>query len=363
MKLGFIITNVSFSGAQNVFNAVTAELGKRGHEVFILATNETADFTNENKRYYGLRTDVGGRFGRQIRRMTAIANIAKKQQIECLIAFGFNSNIKGILASKLSRVPVIICERMDPSALKNIVHKIERRALYHKADGVIVQTPTIKEFFSRKIQEKSFVIPNPVRTINPKCVAGEKRDAVIATVTRLDEAQKNLLHLIRCFTKFHKAHTEYHLVIIGDGPDKKLYEDEIARLGMDGNIVLTGKLENPLEKLKEYAMFTLVSYHEGMPNALIEAMSIGMPCVVEKFGGGAAEMLISDGKNGILIDNHDSEKLISAYEKLATDIDFREQLGKNAFEINEQLSLERIGSLWENAICSVVCKNSRRCEE
>ena len=178
MKIGFVITNVSFSGAQNVFNCVTSELAKRGHEVYILATNEPKKFTDVEKRYYGLRIDKGFRYTRQIKRIVGIKNIVSKFQLECLVAFGFNSNIKGILASKLANVPVIICERMDPKALTNKVLKLERFLLYPNADGYIFQTKEICNFFSKKIQLKSYIIPNPVRIRKPICVANENRDKI-----------------------------------------------------------------------------------------------------------------------------------------------------------------------------------------
>lgn len=114
MNIGFVITNISFSGAQNVFNAVTAELENRGHSITILATNETKDISAKKSNIYGLLSSEGGRYGKQLKKVISIRKIAKEKELDALVSFGFNSNIKTILAGIKSGVPVIVCDRMDP---------------------------------------------------------------------------------------------------------------------------------------------------------------------------------------------------------------------------------------------------------
>ena len=360
MRIGFIITNISFSGAQNVFNSVTSELSKRGHEIYILATNESNDFTDISERRYGLKSNKGSRYMRQIRRIVGIKEVALKHELDCMVAFGFNSNIKGIIASKLCHIPVVICERMAPDALTNKLLKLERALVYPKADGYIFQTKEIRNFFSKKIQKKSFIIPNPVREETKDCVATRDRKKIIATVTRLDEKQKNLLHLIRSFKEFHVVNPDYRLLIIGDGPDNELIQKEIRNCNLNEVVELAGRVERPLDYIADTDIFTLVSYHEGMPNALIEAMSIGLPCVVEHFSGGAAEELIVDGVNGILLHSHSQKQLVEALSMLVKNVKLKEKIAINAYNINETLALDKIVSMWEKAIYCVVSSNIKK---
>ena len=360
MRIGFIITNISFSGAQNVFNSVTSELSKRGHEIYILATNESNDFTDISERRYGLKSNKGSRYMRQIRRIVGIKEVALKHELDCMVAFGFNSNIKGIIASKLCHIPVVICERMAPDALTNKLLKLERALVYPKADGYIFQTKEIRNFFGKKIQKKSFIIPNPVREETKDCVATRDRKKIIATVTRLDEKQKNLLHLIRSFKEFHVVNPDYRLLIIGDGPDNELIQKEIRNCNLNEVVELAGRVERPLDYIADTDIFTLVSYHEGMPNALIEAMSIGLPCVVEHFSGGAAEELIVDGVNGILLHSHSQKQLVEALSMLVKNVKLKEKIAINAYNINETLALDKIVSMWEKAIYCVVSSNIKK---
>ena len=91
-----------------------------------------------------------------------------------------------------------------------------------------------------------------------------------------------------------------------------------------------------------------------MPNALIEAMSIGLPCVVEHFSGGAAEELISDGVNGILLPEHNEEALVNAWCNVCENIDFKKKIGNRAFDINQALALDTLIKKWEIAISETI---------
>lgn len=365
MRIGFVITNVSFSGAQNVFNAITTELERFGHEIFVFATNETADINQKNENTYGLLSSEGGRYTKQIKKVQQLCFLAKEKQIDAYVSFGFNSNIKTILAGILTKIPTVISDRMDPRnspGKKAYFLRLERWILYRFASGFVVQTNEIKNFFSASLQKKTYIIPNPVRSKQSINVVCQERKKVIATVTRLDERQKNLVHLIESYAFFQKVHPEYSLAIVGDGPDIKMLQDKALEYGVSDKVEFTGNIEDPIQFIADTDIFTLVSWHEGMPNALIEAMSIGLPCVVEHFSGGAAEELIENDKNGILLPKHNKEELVNALCRVCENKGLKRRLGNNAYKINEQLSLEKISRMWENVI-KQSCFQKRRNKE
>ena len=111
-----------------------------------------------------------------------------------------------------------------------------------------------------------------------------------------------------------------------------------------------GYEKNPIQAISTADIFCLTSNYEGMPNALIEALSLGLPCVSTKCGGGAAEELISDGINGLLINIDAESELVCALEKIAASKDFKETLGNNARNIINELSISKISSKWIEAI-------------
>ena len=93
----------------------------------------------------------------------------------------------------------------------------------------------------------------------------------------------------------------------------------------------------------------------GMPNALIEAMAQGKPCISTKCSGGGAEYLIHDGENGILIDCNDVEACARSIDLLMSDESKRNSLGEKAFEVNRMLNVEVITNRWIDYI-SEICR-------
>ena len=136
----------------------------------------------------------------------------------------------------------------------------------------------------------------------------------------------------------------------GDGPDKAKYEKLIKELGMEEKVILFGRVENVSERLKDVEIFVLTSKFEGMPNALIEAMATGLPCISTDCGGGGAAALIENGVNGILIKQNDENAYVEALHKLADDENLRIEMGKEAYKINEKLDIEKIATMWEEAV-------------
>ena len=104
------------------------------------------------------------------------------------------------------------------------------------------------------------------------------------------------------------------------------------------------------ERLEKASMFVLSSDYEGMPNALMEAMASGLPCVSTDCGGGGARFLVQNGDNGILIPQKDEVALASAMEKILSDESLSAKLGENARKLQETLAPEKIYGEWERFI-------------
>ena len=101
--------------------------------------------------------------------------------------------------------------------------------------------------------------------------------------------------------------------------------------------------------------FVLSSDFEGMPNALMEAMALGVPCISTDCKGGGARFLIKNGTNGLLTPIGDVEALQTAMEKILSDQFFADNLSHNAHKLCETHSPEKIYAEWENLIKKVVC--------
>lgn len=355
MKILFLIGMLNFSGAENVLRAIASSLKKAGNEVYISVRVDSGE-----KGYNGI--PIYAYEGNSIQRIVKIRKTIKSKKIDVVVAFGFPFNLDAVALRIFTDVKAVLCERHDPSAIKRTaLQKLEKSILYPLADGYIVQTKKTKEYYLSHYTKKEneiCVIPNPVRYDKPECVADKERRKEIVTVGRYDNMQKNHIMLINAFQQFHKDFPDYVLKIFGEGDDRKLYEQRIAELGAQEYMMLMGFEKNPIKQIALADIFCLSSNYEGMPNALIEAMSVGLPCVSTKCGGGAAEELIVDGENGLLIDINDEKGLSEAFVRLASDRTINKQIARKAYMINDTLSLESISKEWEVFLRDICKKNS-----
>ena len=98
------------------------------------------------------------------------------------------------------------------------------------------------------------------------------------------------------------------------------------------------------------SIFVLSSNYEGMPNALMEAMALGIPCVATNCPIGGPEFLINNESNGILVSVNNEEEMFSSIEKIIIDKNFAETVGNNARCITNTLSSDKIYNEWEEYI-------------
>ena len=158
--------------------------------------------------------------------------------------------------------------------------------------------------------------------------------------------QKNQKMLIEAFSKIHSNYPEYQLVIYGEGKLRHQLQEQIDLLGLQERISLPGSRSDVLEQIKDASLFVLPSDFEGMPNVLIEAMALGLPCISTDCPCGGPRELIQNGVNGILISVGDVEALACEMSKVLDDSEMSALLGKNAVQIREKLNMEKIGKEW-----------------
>ena len=349
MKVCFCIGKLTFSGAENVIRYVTGELIKRGYDVSVILTEE---LPKEEDLIEGLTVEGAiireGGFRNAIRRIKAIRKALKKLRPDMFIIFNYTMAFTAIPACVfLRKMKVAVCERNDPTAVpKSKNRKKARDFLFRLADVCVSQTEEIAAYF-KKIVKNNVVIPNPIREKAEMCPDVCVRNKVFATVARLDDYQKNQTMMIRAFSKVVKDYPDYELHFLGGGPDFEKYKALISELGAENNIKLLGNVKHPLEYIKNCRGFLLSSNYEGMPNALMEAMSIGLPCISTDCLGGGAAALIADGESGFLVERGNEEAFANRIRELIRDDDLCRRLGKEAYKINDTLNGERIVSMWE----------------
>ena len=160
--------------------------------------------------------------------------------------------------------------------------------------------------------------------------------------------QKNHELLIRSFARFHRQFPEYTLHIFGEGELEGELRRLIGSLGLTAHAFLEGNDPNVHERIRDAEMFVLSSDFEGLSNALLECMAMGIACISTRCEGSAD--VIRDGENGLLVDIGDEEGLARAMCLLAQDGTLRRKLERQAREDLKAFDRDIVAASWEQVI-------------
>ena len=256
---------------------------------------------------------------------------------------------------------VIPSERNDPSKTK-ILWRIGRRLLQFKITAFVVQTETIKEYYTKAFQKKIFVIPNPVHPKQYTTHQWNKESKMVLAVARTDP-QKNYPMMIKAFAQLHKSHPEYILEIYGSKDKGESYCQQLLKLIASNNaeqyIHINGRHHNVAQLYSQAYLFVMSSDFEGMSNSLIEAMCSGRPVISTRVSG--ARDLIVDKQNGLLVNIGDQNAFTNALKLLIENQDLAQTLAQNATKLREVLSKDTICTMWNNLLINItaLCQQSQ----
>lgn len=301
----------------------------------------------------GVRAPGLERWGKLFRRARMILTVRRKLcslYPDLVISFIDKVNLLALMAMAGTGIPVIVSERVDPA--KHDIgwpSRALRWLVYPFAAQLIVQSETIQGRFRGAIRRKSRVIPNPVlpRPALSAVRSDSGRRTVIA-VGRLVH-QKGFDLLLRAFAGLAMKHGEWDLEIWGEGEERANLEALRDMLGLAERCRLPGSHPNIHEALALADLFVLSSRYEGFPNALCEAMAIGLPSVAFDCPCGPSQ-IIRHGTDGLLVKAENPASLAEAMDCLMSDECMRKSLAHRAPEVLDRYSLDSILALWEQCI-------------
>lgn len=189
---------------------------------------------------------------------------------------------------------------------------------------------------------------NPLTIDNKEFVFDfNKKKMQIIYVGRLDETQKCVSRILAIWRKLCGVLPNWNLKLVGDGPDRKLYEQYIDKNGLK-NISIEGFC-NPLEYYKESSILLLTSDFEGFPLVLAEAMSFGVIPIV--YGSYEAIYDIIDDNNGFIIRAQNEDELLSEFIDhillLAHNKVLRQEMALHAIEQAMNYSIDYVYKKWD----------------
>ena len=247
-------------------------------------------------------------------------------------------------------IPIIYSERNDPNKTnQSKINKLFRKIVEFGATHIVFQTEGAKQCYSKKVQRKSSIILNPVELSRiPERKKEDINYSEIVTVARL-EPQKNQELLIDAFNLVCKKHQDIVLKIYGEGSLKNKLQNKIHELGLNDKVLLMGAKQDVLEWIKVYYCFVLTSDFEGLPNSLIEAMSMGIPCISTDCSPGGARQLLGDDR-GLIVPCGDKERLAEAINMYLEQKDIAIKFGEEAYKIRDEIESHTVAKEWINLV-------------
>ena len=295
--------------------------------------------------------NMGERF---LKRRKQLQSLLDKEAPDLLVSFLPEPNFLILSLKTRYKFPVIISVRNDPRReYREKAYYVLMRLLYPKADGYVFQTKEAGNYFSfsKHIVDNMAIIPNPLGNEFLNLEKSLIREQKIVHVGRLDSQKNQKMLLCACKEIFVK-HPDYILEMYGDGRLREELENLRDELGLKDKVIFGGNVPDLHGRIQNAAAFVLSSDYEGMPNALMEAMAMGIPVVSTDCPCGGPGYLIEDGKTGKLVAPGQTEELSKAVNELLDNPQESEKMALCALDRMKEFYPEVIFPLWEKYVQS-----------
>lgn len=356
MKVLFFIGSLTGGGAERVVCNLASYLSLHGHQVEILTVTKLKDHytLDDGVKVVSLDDNLKShnKFYSKVEKILNLIFAIKKLNNDVNVVFLPKTIMLFMLFKKFISSPIVLSERNNPESYGKLMQLV-MRFCFNKADKCVFQTKEAMMYYMHKgvSENKCVVIPNAVEIDDTEEKA--KLDYTIVAAGRFTE-QKNFFLLLKAFKKIHIKYQEYKLIIYGDGPLREKYEEFLRVSNLEDCVKLPGYIGNLHQKIKNANMFVLSSDYEGIPNVLMEAMALGIPCIATDCPCGGPKMLIKNGYNGILINVKAEDMLVAAIQKYIEDASFAEKCAEKAKLVKDKFSPQKIYKQWEDVLIETI---------
>lgn len=363
-KILFHINSMGKGGAERVVAVLAKYFANDGYEVVLTTQWEAESEYEVDKKVRRISVGLSdeeeskGRIAKIFIRINKYRQVVKKEKPDIVISFCAKANFRSAYTLTGLNIPLLVSVRNDPK-IDYEPYKLATKYMQKKASGCVFQTKQAQSFFDNSFQEKSKIILNP---LSDKFVSADEdinvleRKKVIVTVGRITE-QKNQALLVSAFANIYKKFPEYQLWIFG-GDSKDGSKEKIEKIISDNEIanrvIFKGLSNNIRDEIKDASIFVLPSDYEGMPNSLLEAMSIGLPVIATDCPCGGPDMMIQNEKSGLLVPIRDRKAMEKALVRLLEDKAFAEELGKEAIKIKDITHPDYIYKQWKEYVDEIL---------
>lgn len=201
-------------------------------------------------------------------------------------------------------------------------------------------------------RSRTFQIPNGVALSEKPDRTNVNRNTFIFVGNLYQQPAKGVDILLKAWKMVTWKYPQMQLQIVGDGATQE-YHDYVKEIGIENNVSFLGKRKDIPQLFSHAYAFVLPSRREGMSNALLEAMSSGLPCIATDISGN--QDLIVHGRNGLLVPVEDEESLAKAIIEMYEDQAFATQAGIEARRtIENGYTQDQVAARYEDAFFAAI---------
>lgn len=358
MTIFFVVPRMNNGGAERVIANLANKLCEK-YNIYILTFTKDNSFYSLNKNVNFLNSNVILCRKNKISRLFSMAcgvrkvisfmdDSYKKYHPDIIVSFLHEADLLTyyVLRKRYDDFKWISSERNDPQQYFLLKRLLLKRA-YSQVDFFVLQSEFALNYYSYLSPKKKCIIPNPICVSDIPEINSEDKSIILVSVGRLSK-QKNHMFLIKAFMRIiDQIPNTVKLYIYGEGPERKKIQTFIKKSGLDRRIFIMGATKNVLEKIRDASCFVLTSKYEGFPNALIEAMAMGLPVIgTDVATKTVANIIKSD--YGILVPNNNIDKLANALLEMILNDEYRNYIrGRYKNEIQNRYSIDNIAVKWE----------------
>jgi glycosyltransferase involved in cell wall biosynthesis len=320
LRVAYVIDELGHGGAQRQLLRITQCLADQVHAHVVCLSAVTEPYASRLRSSGVEVTVVPRRSAFDLTRLRGLLRVAASGGFDVVHAFLDSSNVYAFLAARRLRVPVVLSMRSDRLHMTGARARVLRWML-RRADAVTVNSEAGRDFLVVRLGAASgrvVVVPNVVALASTP--VAPRSGAVIGCVGRLTKV-KRFDAVIEALAQVRARIPSARVVLVGDGPERGELEAAARRLGVVSAVEFRGAVDDGAVAMAEFACLVVASTHEGMPNAALEALSLGLPVVALPVGD--LPRVVTDGVTGVLARDASPAALADAVVRALTDPQLR----------------------------------------
>lgn len=280
-----------------------------------------------------------------------------RNNIDVVFMMGCCTPPQCVLSKLSTKAKFIFCDHSSIFAQTKEKDHFVRKIANLFADKIITLTKRSMQDYERLLRTPSSKIDYIYNWIDDDYIKSLENNEYnvnskkIITVGRFSK-EKGYDMLVDVAKLVFDKYPNWQWDLYGDGPEFGNIKNKIEQFALQGNLILKGQVSNINDLYKDYAMYVLTSYREGLPLVLLEAKVNRLPIVSFDCVTGPRE-IVEDKVNGFLIDCYDKNKMVEKICELIENEEKREDFSKNAYNNINKFSKENILNKWKNLIDTI----------